>query len=215
MSTARHPARRGGFGKERDRLRVAQVAARLIVEHGLADWALAKRKAARQLMLPDTTAMPSNDEIEVALAEYHALFGVEAHEENLRAMRAQALQWMDRLAEWQPLLVGGVAAGWATEHSDIRLELVADDPKAVEMQLAGHGVTYAALPARESDAATHLMIESRGRSARGTIRLAILTPTQRRNRPRKSEEARLDIEALSALIGEERSSGGPGASERP
>jgi hypothetical protein len=96
MSTARHPTRRGGFGKERDRLRVAQVAARLIVEHGLADWALAKRKAARQLMLPDTTPMPSNDEIEVALAEHHALFGGEAHEENLRAMRAQALQWMDR-----------------------------------------------------------------------------------------------------------------------
>jgi len=112
----RHRARRDGFGKERDRLRVAQVAARLIVEHGLGDWTLAKRKAARQLMLPDTTAMPSNDEIEVALAEHHALFGGEAHEESLRAMRALALQWMDRLAEWQPLLVGGVAAGWATEH---------------------------------------------------------------------------------------------------
>jgi hypothetical protein len=203
MSTIRHRARRDGFGKERDRLRVAQVAARLIVEHGLGDWTLAKRKAARQLMLPDTTAMPSNDEIGVALAEHHALFGGEAHEESLRAMRALALQWMDRLAEWQPLLVGGVAAGWATEHSDIRLELVADDPKTVEMQLAGHGVAYAALPARESDAATHLMIESSSHKVRGTIRLAILTPTQRRNRPRKDDEPRLDLEALSALIGEE------------
>src|SRR4030095_13548344 len=98
MSTLRHPSRRGGFGKERDRLRVAQVAARLIVEHGLADWTLAKRKAARQLMLPDTTAMPSNDEIEAALTEHHALFGGEAHAANLRSMRAQALRWMDRLA---------------------------------------------------------------------------------------------------------------------
>jgi hypothetical protein len=205
-STSRNPGRRGGFGKERDRLRVAQVAARLIVEHGLADWTLAKRKAARQLMLPDTTAMPSNDEIEVALAEHHALFGGEAHEESLRAMRAQALQWMDRLAEWQPLLVGGVAAGWATEHSDIRLELVADDPTAVEIELAGHGVADAALPAREGDAATHLMIESSSRRAGGRIRLAILTPTQRRNRPRKADEPRLDLEALSALMGPERSS---------
>ena len=206
MSTLRHHGRRGGFGKERDRLRVAQLAARLIVEHGLADWTLAKRKAARQLMLPDTTAMPSNDEIEVALAEHHALFGGEAHEANLRAMRAQALQWMDRLAAWEPLLVGGVAAGWATEHSDIRLELVADDPKAVEMQLAGRGVLYAALPAREGDAATHLMIESPNGKARGTVRLAILTPTQRRNRPRKGDEPRLDVEALSALIGDGRTS---------
>ena len=203
MSTSR---RRGGFGVQRDRLRVAQLAARLIVEHGLADWALAKRKAARQLMLPDTTAMPSNDEIELALAGHHALFGGDAHAASLRSMRAQALQWMNRLATWQPLLVGGVAAGWATEHSDIRLELVADDPKALEIDLAGHGVAYTALPARESAGATHLMIESRdGKPGQGgcTIRLAILTPTQRRNRPRKADEPRLDIAALSALIGEE------------
>ena len=195
----RHPGRRGVLGAKRDRLRVAQLAARLIVEHGLTDWTLAKRKAARQLMLPDTTAMPSNDEIEVALAEHHALFGGEAHALMLRSMRAHALQWMDRLAAWQPLLVGGVAAGWATEHSDIRLELVADDPKAVEMELAGRGVTYAALPAREGDAATHLMIESPGARTGGSIRLAILSPTQRRNR-RKADEPRLDVEALAALL---------------
>ena len=158
MSKLRYPGRGGGFGAQRDRLRVAQVAARLIVEHGLTDWTLAKRKAARQLMLPDATPMPSNDEIEVALAEHHSLFGGEAHAASLRAMRAQALVWMDRLAPWRPLLVGGVAAGWATEHSDIRLELEADDPKSVEMELAGRGVAYAALPAREGDAVTHLMI---------------------------------------------------------
>ena len=52
-----------------------------------------------------------------------------------------------------PVLVGGVAAGWATEHSEVRLELVADDPKAVEIELAGSGVAYAALPPREGDAA--------------------------------------------------------------
>ena len=156
MSTLRHHGRRGGFGAQRDRLRIAQVAARLIVEHGLSDWTIARRKAARQLMLPDTTAMPSNDEIEVALAEHHALFGGDAHAANLRLMRRQALEWMGRLAPWKPLLVGGVAAGWATEHSDVRLELEADDPKAVEMSLAGHGVPYAALPAREGDATTHL-----------------------------------------------------------
>ena len=218
MSTSRHPGRRGGLGAMRDRLRVAQVAARLIVEHGLTDWTLARRKAARQLMLPDTTAMPSNDEIEVALAEHHALFGGDAHAASLRSMRAHALQWMDRLAAWHPLLVGGVAAGWATEHSDIRLEIVADDPKAVEIELAGRDVMYAALPAREGDAGTQLMIESThgepgGRSSRnagdrvsGRVRLAILTPTQRRNRPRKADEPRLDIAALSALIDAEDTS---------
>ena len=213
MSTSRHPGRRASLGVQRDRLRVAQLAARLIVEHGLADWTLAKRKAVRQLMLPDTTAMPSNDEIEAALTEHHALFGGEAHEESLRAMRTQALRWMDRLAAWQPLLIGGVAAGWATGHSDIRLELVADDPKAVEIELASHNVAYAALPSRDGDAATHLMIDSPAGSSsgmtrrltRGTVRLTILTPTQRHNRPRKSDEPRLTVDAVSALIGEGKS----------
>ena len=126
---------------QRDRLRIAQLAARLIVEHGLTDWTLAKRKAARQLMLPDTTALPSNDEIEAALTEHHALFGGDAHVASLRAQRERGTA-LDAIASraWEPLLVGGVAAGWATEHSDVRLELVADDPKAVEIELAGHGV---------------------------------------------------------------------------
>ena len=35
----------------RDRTRIAQAAARLIAEHGITDWSLAKRKAARQLGL--------------------------------------------------------------------------------------------------------------------------------------------------------------------
>ena len=180
-------------------MRIAQVAARLIVEHGLADWTLAKRKALRQLLLPDSTALPSNEEIEAALAQHHALFGAETHAAQLLHQRQEALRWMQQLAAWDPLLVGGVAAGWATEHSDVRLELVADDPKAVEMDLAGHGVSYAALPARDGDAATHLRIES----PHGTVRLAILTPTQRRNRPRKHEEPRFTVAALSALIAEE------------
>jgi len=223
MSTSRHRGRPGSLGVQRDRLRVAQLAARLIVEHGLVDWALAKRKAARQLMLPDTTAMPSNDEVEVALAEHVALFGGEEHAESLRAMRAQALRWMDRLAAYQPLLIGGVAAGWATGYSDIRLELVADDPKAVEIELASHDVVYVALPSRDGDATTHLMIESPAGAPRGasldamsrgasfaasaaSIRLTILSPARRRNRPRKSDEPRLTAEAVSALIGEQNDS---------
>ena len=141
-------ARRDSLGAKRDRLRIAQVAARLIAEHGLTDWTLAKRKAVRQLLLPDSTALPSNDEIEAALTDHHALFGGDAHVAALRRQRVEALSWMRRLAAWDPVLVGGVAAGWATEHSDVRLELAADDPKAVEIELAGHGVSLRGAAAR-------------------------------------------------------------------
>ena len=180
----------------RDRTRIAQTAARFIAEHGITDWTLAKRKAARQLSLSETAALPSNEEIEVALADHHALFGRDAHAATLRVQREEALGWLRRLAPWEPLLIGGVAAGWATEHSDVCIELIADDPKAVEIALAGSGVTYSALPPKEDDAAAHLRIES----PRVAIRLAILTPLQRRNRPRKSEEPRLTGDALAALI---------------
>ena len=196
MAATRSHRPRDSLGRERDRIRIAQTAARLIVEHGLTDWALAKRKAARQLMLPETASLPSNDEIEVALADHHALFGGDAHAAALRRQRVEALGWMRQLARWEPLLVGGVAEGWATEHSDVRLEIVADDPKSVEIALASEGVAYAALPPRDDDPAAHLRIDS----ARAAIRLAILTPQQRRNRPRKDDELRLGVDALATLL---------------
>ena len=94
---------------------------------------------------------------------------------------------MRRLAQFEPLLVGGVAAGWATEHSDIRLELVADDRQGRrDRRCSTRGVAYAALPARDGDAPTQLRIESR----RGAIRAC--DPSRRRsarNRPRHERGA--------------------------
>ena len=185
----------------RDRTRIAQTAARLIVEHGISNWAQAKRKAARQLMLPATVALPSNDDIEQALADHHPLFGGEAHAASLRGQRLEALKWMRRLARWDPVLVGGVAAGWATEHSDVRLELVADDPKGVEMALAGEGVAYAAAPPAEGTVRSAGATELRIASGRSGVRLTILTPALRRNRPRREDEPRLTAATLAALIG--------------
>ncbi len=195
------PSSSDAFGRDaQDRTRIAQVAARLISEHGLTDWSLAKRKAARQLMVPEHAAQPSNEEIEAALVEYHTLFGGAEHAADLAHKRRVALAWMRRLADWRPLLVGGVAAGWAGPHSDIRIELVADDPKTVEIALAAQGVGYAARPpaSSEPDAmrAAELLIET---SDQG-LRLSILTPHERRQRPRRDGEPRLTADALAELL---------------
>jgi hypothetical protein len=198
------PPRGSGRGDDReaqrDRTRIAQTAARLIAEHGLSDWSLAKRKAARQLMLPEGSALPSNDDVTQALVDHHALFGGSTHAASLRRQREEGLAWMRRLAAWEPLLVGGVAAGWATEHSDVRVELVADDPKVVEIALAGSGVAYDASPPGEEADKPPGVTQLRITSARATIRLSILTPQQRRNRPRNDDEPRLDAGALAALL---------------
>lgn len=182
-----------------NRLRIAQVAAKLIAEHGIADWTLAKRKAARQLMLPDREALPGDDEVAVALADYHALFGGDVHLQQLREQREEALRWMRRLADFAPLLVGGVAAGWATEHSDIRLELTAADAKLVELALLNAGVAYRAMHA-DHDGAAELFVET----PRGGLRLSVREAADARQRPRRdrhgNEEIRLDADAVAELL---------------
>src|SRR5207249_8458043 len=77
---------------QRNRTRIAQVAARLIAEHGLTDWSSAKRKACRQLGLPPDEALPANDDIEQALREYNSLFQPAAQAASLHAQRAEALR---------------------------------------------------------------------------------------------------------------------------
>ena len=109
---------------------------------------------------------------------------------------------MSRLATFRPVLTGGVAAGWATEHSDIRVELCADDAKSVELALINDGVRYRVPPARSREAPSELHIET----SHCGVRLIVVTDAARRQRPRRDaqghEEARLSIDALTALLAE-------------
>jgi hypothetical protein len=190
------PARGRVYADDHNRQRIAAVAARLIVEHGMTDWAQAKRKAARQLMLSPREALPGDDEVEAALAEHQAIFGGEEQAATLQAQREEALDWMQRLAEFRPVLAGGVAAGWASEHSDIRLELVADDPKAVELLLINDDVRYGVVPTRSADAPPQLAIDT----PCGCVRLVVRDPREARQRPRREGEVRLDAAALARLL---------------
>ena len=189
------------FGREaQDRNRIAQVAAKLIAEHGIVDWSLAKRKAVRQLMLPDRAALPGDDEIETALVDYHALFGGEQHVAQLRAQREEALRWMQRLAQFEPVLVGGVAVGWASAHSDIQIQLVAANAKIVELALINAGVAYRSMNA-DDDGPQRIHVDSASGSS---VRLSVRTPEEARQRPRRDrhgvETARLTADELVALL---------------
>jgi hypothetical protein len=185
----------------RNRTRIAQAAARLIAEHGLTDWRVAKRKACRELGLPDHEALPGNDEVEQALRDYNSLFHATTQPASLRVQRFDAMRWMERLSRWDPVLTGAVAAGWATEHSDVRLELEAEDAKAVELALINAGIGYAQVPIQGGEAqAPQLRVES----SETTVRLVIVSPQQRRNRPRRDRsgaaEERLTLPQLRALL---------------
>lgn len=176
-----------GAPDSHNRIRIAQAAARLIAEHGITDWSLAKRKAARQLMLPEREPLPGDDEVQTALAEHHALFAGDAHAAQIRAQRETALRWMQRLAQFSPALTGGVAEGWATEHSDIRLELVASDAKLVELVLLNAGAPYRAMGS-DRDGGTELYLDD-------GVRLSV----RARHVPRRGE-VRLSFEALASLL---------------
>ena len=184
----------------RNRTLIAQAAARLIAEHGLSDWRAAKRKACRELGLPEHEALPGNEEVERALRDYNSLFRATTQPASLRAQRVAALGWMERLSQWDPVLTGAVAAGWATEHSEVRLELEAEDAKAVELALINAGIVYAQAPIPGGDAQPQLRVES----PETTVRLVILSPQQRRNRPRRDRsgltEERLTLAQLRALL---------------
>lgn len=122
---------------------LAQEAARIMAEHGIRDFRVAKRKAAERLGVTDAGAvLPKNTEIEAALAEYQRLFGGESHVESLHAQRRAALNAMLYLREFEPRLVGAVLSGTATEHSDVQLHLFADRAESVTIKLMDEGIPH-------------------------------------------------------------------------
>ena len=134
--------RRRDNGTERARQVVAQEAARIIVNHGVRDYRVAKQKAAERLGVSARGSLPGNAEIEAAVAEHLQIFGGDAHEDRLRLMRVAALSAMDLLASFTPRLVGPVLAGTADENSVVNLHVFADSPELVAMELQQIGVSY-------------------------------------------------------------------------
>ena len=128
---------------DREQQKVAQTAARMIVEDGL-DYASARRKALQEhgeggRRLRDG---PSNELIEDEVRAHIAIFFAESQPLELRALREVALRWMLRLAEFRPYVGGAVWRGTATRQSIVRLDLYCDDVKAPEIALLNKGVDY-------------------------------------------------------------------------
>lgn len=124
------------------RIRIAQLAARLMAEHGIRDFALAKRKAARQLGAPASHSLPGNDEIEAALRAHQSLYRPDEHKRLLQALRRQALEVLQAFQRFDPVLVGGVLSGTVSRHSDIDIELYADSSKDFEQYLLNEGIAF-------------------------------------------------------------------------
>ncbi|MFO1400408.1 MAG: hypothetical protein U1F30_04235 [Steroidobacteraceae bacterium] len=121
---------------------LAQEAARIMAQHGIHDFLLAKRKAAERLGVSDASALPRNTEIEAALVEYQRLFDAAGHDATLAAQRRAAARAMRWLEDFEPRLVGPVLSGTATAHAPVQLHLFADRPESVTLRLLDRGIAH-------------------------------------------------------------------------
>lgn len=171
-----------GRGRQQQlRQRIAAAAARMIAEDGIEDYALAKRKAARQLGLDEAHSLPGNDEVEEALRAYQALYQEDEQPACLAELRAIALDLMEELEKFRPYLVGPVLKGTAGRFSDIDLQVFTDDPKAVEFHLLNRRIPYDVSQQRrfsgdQSRAVSVLRLEHEG----VPVNLAIFTANDER-----------------------------------
>jgi len=113
-----------------------------MAEDGIGDYGQAKRKAAKNLGVGESEALPSNDEVEAELRAYQALFQDEEQEIRLRELREAALEAMEFLADFRPYLTGAVLDGTAGRYAEIEIEVFADSAKDVEIFLLSRDIPY-------------------------------------------------------------------------
>jgi hypothetical protein len=139
---------------------IAATAARIMAEDGIDDFALAKRKALRQLGIEGRVALPGNDEIEAQLRVYRALYQPQEHESRVASLRRAAVDAMKALAPFRPYLTGSVLAGTAGPYAEVELQLFPDDSKQVELFLLERRIPYEARSVRRysGDRARHASV---------------------------------------------------------
>jgi len=124
------------------RQRLAQEAARILIESGSRDFAMAKRKAAEHLTAHDTRNLPTNSEIEQALAEYQRLFRSEDQPQTLKQLREIAYDAMQFFSEFKPRLVGPVLTGTADTNTCINLHVYSDTYESLSLLLINNNIPF-------------------------------------------------------------------------
>lgn len=181
------------------RAEIAHAAARLIAEDGL-DYGLAKRKAVRQLGLPENFPLPGNAEVEDAVRDYQSIYQEDEQPEILAFLRGAAIELMHRLAPFSPWLTGSVLDGTAGRHTRIDLLLFPDNAKEVEIFLLDMGIAFHHGNPRSERVEAVLVIDDEDMPAN----LIVLTPRDERVALKGHDgrtRARARVEAVEALIG--------------
>lgn len=121
---------------------MAQECARIMLEEGVHDFAMAKGKAAQRLKFCDRKHMPSNREIEAAMQDHQRLFFDEGDHAALQRLRICALHMMELLERFQPRLVGAVLHGTVGLGSRAVIHVFADVAEDVIFALMAQRINY-------------------------------------------------------------------------
>jgi len=197
MPRRSHPSRIQNHRSPALRSELVQAAARLIAEEGM-DYGLAKRKAVRQLGLPEGFPLPGNAEVEDAVRDYQAFFQEDEQAERIAWLRAAAIDLMHLLSPFSPWLTGSVLEGTAGRHARIDLLLFPDSAKEVEIFLLDRGVNFHHGNPKSERVEAVLMIDDEDMPAN----LIILPPREERIHGRSSDgrtRPRAKVEAVEAL----------------
>jgi hypothetical protein len=185
------------------RRRIAHAAARMLAEDGSLDYGSAKRKAARQLGAPDSGNLPDNQQIEEALRSYQALYQADATRAQLALLRKTAIEYMERLADFDPHLTGSVLNGTAGPHADINLQLFTDHQKDVEFLLMGMSAPYQAGELRTADAPGRVYPRFIIDDPRASVDLVVYPASELRNMKRTQADGsprRVRLPQVRALV---------------
>jgi hypothetical protein len=184
------------------RARIAAAAARLMAEDGIDDFALAKRKAAKQLGVTEAQSLPGNDEIEEQLRAYLELYQAEEHPQRIAELREIALDAMKSLEQFNPYLTGPVLKGIAGPYAQIELQLFPDSVKEVEIFLLDRNLAYETQEGRRyagdrAHAVSVLSLHWRG----APLKLSIFDPRDERIALKTSQAGRVMDRAGIAEVG--------------
>jgi len=185
------------------RTRIAAAAARLMAEDGIDNFALAKRKAARQLGAADTESLPTNDEVESALRDYRALYQAEEHPERIAELRRVALDAMRALDRFSPYLTGPVLKGIAGPYAEIDLQLYPDSTKDVELFLLERNIPFDTAETRRfSGNRAHAVSVFKLDWLGAPLRLSVFDPRDERIALKSSQAGRVMDRAGIAEVGQ-------------
>ena len=129
----------------RIRAQIALLAARMMYAREELEYFTAKRKAARQLGVEyryRPKDLPSNAEVRDQIGALANLYEGESRQDNLKAMRLEALRLMRLLDAFHPRLIGSVLTGHVRQGSDVDLHVFSNNSSAVTAVLDDQRLPY-------------------------------------------------------------------------